>query len=118
MVTITISGEQPVSVNWSSRMNAQQVLEEAYSNITFAAKYYGSSLGYMVVMINGVYDDPSYRMYCEFFYNGNSSNYGIDSTILNDGDSISFKNVLYREETHKGTLLEQKHHKATLYKGH
>ena len=112
MVTITISGGQPVSVNWFSGMNSQQALEEAYPNITFGVNYYGSSLGYMAVMINGTYDDSNSHMYWEFYYNGNPSNKGIDSTILNDGDSISFENTSYNEVTHKGTLLEIKHQKA------
>jgi len=113
MVTISISGGSPVSVNWYSGMNAQQALEEAFPNIHFGVTYYGNVYGYMVVMINGVYDAPSSQMYWEFFYNGNSSNLGIDSVILNDGDSISFSNVPYSEEKHKGSLVEHKHLQAT-----
>lgn len=113
MVKITISGGQPVSVKWHLGMNAQQALEEAYSKVEFGVIYYGNYLGYMVVIINKIYDNPDSKKYWEFLHNNKSSTKGIDSTILNDKDSISFNNVKYDEKIHKGTLLEIKHHKAT-----
>ena len=113
MVTITISGGSPVSVNWYPGMNVQNALELAYNEVQFGLQFYGYNLGYMVVMVNGTYDSSKSGYYWEFYYNGKSSNSGIDSTMLNDGDSISFDNVCYSPETHKGTLLEIKHNKAT-----
>ncbi len=112
MITITISGREPISVDWYPGMNAQNALELAYNNVTFGTQFYGYHLGYMVVMINGTYDSPTSGYYWEFFYNGTSSNSGIDSTQLNDGDSISFNNTQYNSVTHKGTLLEVKHFDA------
>ncbi len=114
MVTVTVSGDQgsSASVEWYEGMNAQNALEEAYSFITFAVQYYGADLGYYAIMFNGVYDLPNDGLYWEFFYNGKSSSTGIDSTILNDGDAISFENVSYNEATHKGTSLEIKHRAA------
>lgn len=66
----------------------------------------------MITMINGIYDAPDSGYYWEFLRNGQSSNSGIDSTILNDGDIISFKNVKYSESLHGGTLLEVKYREA------
>ncbi|MEM6685213.1 MAG: DUF4430 domain-containing protein [Bacteroidota bacterium] len=109
MITITISEKKPITVDWFPGMNAQNALELAYKDISFGAKFYGYNLGYMVVMINGVYDAPDSGYYWEFFYNGDSADAGIDATRLNDGDTISFKNTPYDEHTHKGTLLEAKH---------
>ena len=81
MVKITISGGQPVSVNWYPGMNAQNALELTYNEVKFGLQFYGYHLGYMVVMVNGTYDSPKSRHYWEFFYNGTSSSSGIDSTI-------------------------------------
>ena len=115
MVSITVDNGSAVQVDWTSGMNAQTALERAYSQITFGITYYGSSLGYLVVMLNGAYDSPTSGYYWAFYYNGQYATQGIDYTILNDGDSISFVNTSYNEEKHKGTLLEVKHEHAQKY---
>lgn len=111
MISITISSEVPVSVPFAAGMNAQKALEESYPSIQFGVNYYGS-LGYMVVMLNGIYDAPASGFYWQFSVNGVLSPTGIDGTILNDGDSISFDNIQYSPTNHANTLLEVKHQHA------
>ena len=38
--------------------------------------------------------------YWEFIYNGNPARQGIDSTLLNDGDTLLFSYVAYNEAVH------------------
>lgn len=118
-VTVEVIGGPTITVVWSQGMNAQQALEEAYNQInnsgqfTYALQYYGSGLGYLVVMINETYDSfisssaPFY--YWEFFVNGISSLTGVDNTILNSGDAVSFELQMYAPETHPNSLLKAKH---------
>ena len=112
MISIIISNGASVQVAWYQGMNAQNALEESYPSITFGVTYYGSTYKYYVVMINTIYDDPNSGMYWEFLLNGVSSNYGIDSVSLKDGDTIAFNNVSYNEKIHKGTSVEIKHLEA------
>jgi len=116
MVTVNVYGGPSTQVNWSSGMNAQQAMEAAYiaapQSFIFGLQYFGQ-YGYMVIMINQTFETfatseaPYY--YWDFLYNGNPSSTGIDQTILNDGDTISFELTTYSATKHKGTLLEVKH---------
>jgi Domain of unknown function (DUF4430) len=118
-VSIVIHGGPSVSVPWFQGMNAQQALESAYQAIgngnafTYALQYYGANFGYMVVMINETYDSfissSAPFFYWHFFLNGSSANSGIDSTILQPGDTIGFSFDMYVAETHAGTQLETKY---------
>lgn len=61
-VQVAITGGPSITVPWSPNMNAQQALEAADnkvnndSSFTYALQYYGSSLGYLVLMVNETYD--------------------------------------------------------------
>ena len=102
-VKVTITGGPSAAVPWHSGMNGQDALEAMWNQIhpssptfTFALQYYGAltkpPLGYLVLMIDGVYDQlqsPPYS-YWELLYNGQPSTLGIDDLPLNDGDQIEF----------------------------
>ena len=117
-VSVTIAGGPSVQVAWQAGMNAQNALELAWNQInnstsfTYGLQYYGSADGYLLFMVNETYDSflssaaPYY--YWEFFVNGVSQNQGIDSTILNPGDAVSFGFSQYSLEQHAGTTLEAK----------
>jgi hypothetical protein len=118
-VTVEIYGGPTITVPWTQGMNAQQALEGAYQQVsspgqfTYALQYYGSSLGYLVVMINETYDSfissaaPYY--YWEFLVNGKPSSAGIDGTTLNSGDVVGFEFQIYIAEKHKNSTLRFKH---------
>jgi hypothetical protein len=105
-------------------MNAQTALELAYNQInndqkfTFGLQYYGSNLGYLVFMINETYDSfissaaPFY--YWEFLLNGNPALQGIDSTILNDSDTIAFTFTSYAPGPVARAQLDAKHAQRTI----
>ncbi|MCG8371829.1 MAG: DUF4430 domain-containing protein [Proteobacteria bacterium] len=104
-VNVAVTGGPSTSVAWTSGMNAQNALELAEDNLAgdfiYSMEYYGSSLGYLVNMINETYDtfkstsNPFF--YWEFFVNGAPSPKGIDQTILNDGDDVTFTFATYNE---------------------
>jgi Domain of unknown function (DUF4430) len=118
-VQVSVTGGPSVEVPWFRDMNAQQALEGAYTKInsssvfTYALQYYGSSLGYLVVMMNETYDsfistsEPFF--YWQFSVNGVPATKGIDGVTLNPGDAISFTFEMYTSATHKSTTLEIKH---------
>ena len=119
-VSVEVVGDGITTVAWSEGMNGQAALEEAHNaapQLTFALEYFGSTYGYMVVMINGTYESfsateaPFY--FWELYVNGQSAQQGIDGTILNDGDIMSFAFVLYDPDAHAGTLLAVKHEART-----
>lgn len=97
-ISISISGGPSANVTWTSSMNAQQALELAedvlQEEFIYSIEYYGSTLGYLVNMINETYDtfksSSKPYFYWEFLVNGSPSPTGIDQTILNDGDEVSF----------------------------
>jgi len=96
-VTVTIAGGPSGSVPWSFGMNGQSAMEAMWNQIhsagsfSYALEYYGSQLGYMVLMIDGVYDTPTAPFsYWELLYNGQPATVGIDGLSLNDGDQIEF----------------------------
>ena len=107
-VSIAISGNVVrtiANIPWSSGMNAQNALEQAYATGTgysFLTQYFGVPLGYEVMSFDGVASQQGSDggFYWEFSYNGNPARQGIDSTILNDGDSLLFSYVAYNEAAH------------------
>lgn len=118
-VQVTVVGGPSVAVSWFQGMNAQQALEAAYNQInnssvfTYAIQYYGSSLGYLVLMINETYDSfissAAPFFYWQFLINGTPASVGIDSVTLNAGDVVSFSFEMYVQEFHAKSTLAAKH---------
>lgn len=118
-VTVEIGGGPTVSVAWTQNMTAQQALEAAYNEInssaifTYALQFYGTRLGYLVVMINETHDSfissAAPFFYWQFLLNGQPAGKGIDSTILNAADTIKFTFEQYDLAKHKGSSVEAKH---------
>ena len=118
-VSVGVDGGETASVPWSQGITAHRALELAYQQInnsskfTYALQYYGSSLGYMVFMVNNTYDTfsaaahPYY--YWDFLVNGQPAGKGVDSTVLQPGDAVSFRFDRYDPNTHANTLLGAKH---------
>jgi Domain of unknown function (DUF4430) len=125
-MSITISIENSpapvpqVTVPWTAGMNVQQALEAAYDQVEqtkpggfrFGLEFYGTlqdpPLGYMLVMVDGVSDEPDQGTFWELLVNDQPAAEGIDSTILDDGDHVTLRNEVYVEETHQGTRLGRK----------
>jgi len=117
-VSLEVVGGPFVEVPWKTGMTAQDALEAAYDEInssatfTYALQFYGSQLGYLVLMINETYDsfissaEPFY--YWEFLVNDVPATKGIDNTVLSDGDAVKFSFEQYVPLKHKGSLLETK----------
>ena len=124
MIEISVENGPSYSVNYVSGMSGRDALEAAYvadggqGKFTFAIKYYGPQLGYLVDMINETYDTfiSSYHpfFFWEFLINGVPSNVGIDSANLSDGDEVGFRYVTYSESEHRDTALEAKYKARTL----
>jgi Domain of unknown function (DUF4430) len=116
-VSVEVVGDGITTVAWSEGMNGQAALEAAYPQPTFLLEYFGSTPGYMVVMINGTYESFSAAQapfyFWELYVNGVPAQQGIDGTILNDGDVMSFAFVQYDPDAHAGTLLAVKHEART-----
>jgi len=100
MITIKITYGPTFKVAWKSNMNVQQAIETAYNNaatgtFTYSLQYYGSSLGYLVTMINETYESFNSKeapfFFWEFLLNGKVSSTGIDNTFLKDGDEVIFE---------------------------
>lgn len=120
-ITVEITGGPSISVPWFSGMNAQQALEGAFNqgtgSLTYALQYYGSNLGYLVMMINETFDSFNSTagssatpfFYWEFLINNTPASAGIDSTILNAGDVVGFNFEMYVPEQHEQSLLRFKH---------
>lgn len=117
-VSLEVAGGPFVEVPWKAGMTAQDALEAAYNLInssatfTYALQFYGSQLGYLVLMINETYDsfissaEPFY--YWEFLVNDAPATEGIDNTVLSAGDAVKFGFEQYIPLKHKGSLLEAK----------
>ena len=107
-VSIAINGNVVrtiANIPWSSGMNAQNALEQAYATGTgysFLLQYFGAPLGYEVMSFDGIaaQQGTDAGFYWEFIYNGNPARQGIDSTVLNDGDTLLFSYVAYNEAAH------------------
>ena len=80
---------------------------------TFGLQYYGTSLGYMVLMVNETFDSfvssAKPYFYWEFLLDGEPQNHGIDSTKLSSGQTVTFSFTQYVAAQHAGTSLEAKH---------
>lgn len=124
MITIEITGGPTFQVPYKAKMNAQQAMEEVIDDpanknqFTFLLQYYGSSLGYLVDMINGTYDTTVIGQnigqpyfFWDILYNGTSATKGIDNLILNDNDKIGFNFQIYDPTAHAGTTMEAKRKK-------
>jgi hypothetical protein len=118
-VTVEVSGGPTVSVDWTDGMNAETALERARNKIPapakldFALQYFGRDLGYLVVMINGTFESfqpaSAPNFYWDFLVNDRPAEKGIDGTVLQPGDKITFKFERYVPETHENTLLGVKY---------
>ena len=118
-VQVTITGGPSVAVPWFSGMNAQQALEGAYNQLnnsrqfTYAIQYYGTSLGYLVVMINETYDSfissSAPFFYWEFLINGTPAQTGIDGVVLQPEDIVTFSFEMYVTEKHQASTLSAKY---------
>jgi hypothetical protein len=118
-VTVTIVGGPSIAVPWFQNMNAQQALEGAYNQInntsqfTFSLQYYGSQFGYLVMMVNETYDSfissAAPFFYWAFYLNEVPSQTGIDQTLLNTGDTVTFAFETYSTEKHQLSTLGIKH---------
>ncbi|MCW3464986.1 DUF4430 domain-containing protein [Chitinophaga nivalis] len=117
MVTLTITGGPSIQFPWQNNMTGQTAMEAAYNasasgTLTFLLQFYGSSLGYLVDMINGTFDTAISSgqpyFFWDFIVNGVSSSTGIDSTSINDGDVITFTFTTYNAEAHAATTLANK----------
>lgn len=127
-VSIAVGTSPPIVIPWTSGMNAHDALETAYNQIkdgtkfSFAVQFYGTyqgapngPLGYMVMMLNGIFDLPDSQKYWAFYVNGAMAPKGVDYTVLNPGDGIGFVNESYHAEKHRGTQMEIKNlHYAAL----
>ena len=107
-VSIAINGNvvrTMANLPWSQGMNAQNALEQAYATGTgysFSLQYFGVPLGYEVMSFDGIaaQQGTDTGFYWEFIYNGNPARQGIDSTSVNDGDTLLFSYVAYSEAVH------------------
>lgn len=102
-VTIHIDdNNKTIEIPWRVDMNVQEALEIAYDQekaagrkFSFSLQYFGSYngeyLGYLVVMIDEIYDNPKdTNDYWLFKVNGTPAPVGIDSLMVNIGDMIEF----------------------------
>lgn len=120
-VKVSVTGGPNTDVAWTSGMNAQDALELAEDNLTadfiYSLEFYGSSLGYLVNMINETYDtfksttNPFF--YWEFLVNGTPSPKGIDQTILNDGDVVTFTFTTF-DAAAASALMKAKHRRRSI----
>ena len=117
-VTVEVVDGVSLAVPWASEMTAQAALEEARdqappNTLNFALEYFGTTLGYLVVMLNGTYESfmpsatPNY--YWDFLINDVSSTVGIDSVKLKPGDKVSFRFDRYEPNQHGGTTMAAKY---------
>lgn len=117
-VSVSITGGSAITVPWTANMTAQDAIEAAWNAInnsqrfTYGLQYFGSSLGYLVFMINNTYDtslgSSQPYFFWEFLVNGIAQNLGIDFTTLNAGDAVDFSFVQYNNAKHAGTTLAAK----------
>ena len=118
MITINITNGPTLTANWTIGMNVQQVLEQAYNNaptgtFTFALQYFGRSYDYLVLMINETYESFNSKQnpffFWEFMVNGQFATQGIDQTILNDGDVVTFEFTTYNANSNPSSTTHLKY---------
>jgi hypothetical protein len=118
-VSVTVVGGPTINVPYTAGMNAQEALEAAYNAVAnpllfdYAIEYFGSNLGYLVVMLNDTYESfkssASPFFFWEFLVNDAPANQGIDFTTLNPGDAISFDLLLFSSQTSKTSTVHAKY---------
>jgi Domain of unknown function (DUF4430) len=109
-ITITVkdNGNQ-ISLPWQPDTNIQRALELAYDQekaagrkFSFALQFFGTDLGYMIIMMDGLLDNPSDPTdpYWWFTINGQSADVGIDDYIVQPGDSLEFDYTPFNPHKH------------------
>ncbi|SMO35914.1 DUF4430 domain-containing protein [Solitalea koreensis] len=118
LITIKIMDTGRVfQVPWTNNMNGQQALERAYdidqlegSDFSFGLQYFGHKLGYMVFMLDGIYDDvENKKNFWVLIVNDKVSDQGIDSVILNPDDEMKFDYQSYATDTQAHFLMIEKY---------
>lgn len=117
-VTVSVVGGPTIVVDWTAGMNAQQALEAAYraanpaGEFTYGLQYFGSPLGYLVIMINETYESfmsSSHPFFFwEFLINGTPAQAGIDGVTLAPGDVVTFELQAYDEQGHALSTVKAK----------
>lgn len=117
--TISLAVQGGATINnipWTNGMNVQQVMEAAYNTfvnppmlprLSYWVEYFGASLGYFVSMLDGT--TQMGNKYWMLYVNDVLATGGIDATIVNDGDAVSFKYQAYSPGLHGHTLMAQVH---------
>lgn len=121
-VNLIVSGKSPVAVPWSAALNIHTALEAVYdivrdhSQFSFGLQFLGTyqqeperTLGYALVMLNGVQDDPDGQMYWAVLVNGKYDRAGIDNTFPLPGDQVAIVYEPYSAAKHGKTAVEVKH---------
>lgn len=118
-ITISITEVQVAEIDqipYRSGMNAQGAMEEAYNlhrdkAFNFSLQYFGSNLGYEVITLDGIANqtgsDSGAYVFWALSINGILSPTGIDSTQLNDGDSVAWNYQAFEPAKHGGTRHEE-----------
>lgn len=121
MITVEITNGPSFSVPWTSGMNAENALQLAYNSqgsqslLTYATQFYGSNMGNLVIMVNETYESfPAKASYLPFYYweflvNGQPSVKGVDFTILNDNDIVTFTFTPISAAVPKQSTIHVKH---------
>ncbi|MNV06774.1 hypothetical protein D3C71_971730 [compost metagenome] len=117
MITIKITDGPTLQASWTNGMNVQQAMEKAYNaqsgKFTYSLQYFGSSLGYLVSMINETYESFYFKegpfFFWEFLVNGTVATHGIDNTTLNDGDVVTFEFIVYSQSTNAASTTHAKY---------
>jgi hypothetical protein len=122
-VTIKIrDNNKSIQISWEANMNVKDALEKAYNQekeqgrkFDFAIRYFGYSqnngyLGYLVIMIDEFLDNPNDLSdpYWWYYINGQPAQVGIDSYVINAGDTIEFDYTPYNDDQHKNSINEAK----------
>jgi hypothetical protein len=96
---------------WQPNLNIHQALELAYDQekaagrtFSFALEFFGTDLGYMIIMIDNFLDNPADPAdpYWWFRINDTSATIGIDDYIIQPGDSIEFDYTPFDPQRHTG----------------
>jgi hypothetical protein len=106
-IVIAVNG-QPIrqinNVPWQADMTGQNAMEHAYGNAgySFLLQYFGPQFGYEVVSIDNIAGQAGTDAYLfwEFSVNGTVASQGVDETILNDGDQITWNYTMYNASAH------------------
>lgn len=121
-ISLQAGGNAPVVLPWSAALNIHTALEAAYdivqdgSRFSFGLQFLGTyqqepepTLGYALVMVNGVQDDPAGQMYWSVLVNGSYERRGIDNMFPLPGDKVSLVYEAYSPDKHARTAVETKH---------